>query len=136
MATWVAFSLMALTFWGVWGLLTKVATLYLPPYTAYLISIFGYLPIIGFLLVESDFKIPWHPVGWSVSLAAGLCAALGVLCYYRALAGGAASKVVPLTALYPLLTVVLSYIVLKEHLGLRQIAGIGLALAAVWLLSE
>jgi bacterial/archaeal transporter family protein len=136
MATWVAFSLMALTFWGVWGLLTKVATLFLPPYTAYLISTFGYLPIIGFLLVESGFKIPWHPVGWSVSLAAGLCAALGVLCYYRALAGGAASKVVPLTALYPLLTVVLSYIVLKEHLGLRQLAGIGLALVAVWLLSE
>jgi bacterial/archaeal transporter family protein len=136
MATWVAFSLMALTFWGVWGLLTKVATLFLPPYTAYLISTFGYLPIIGFLLVESGFKIPWHPVGWSVSLAAGLCAALGVLCYYRALAGGAASKVVPLTALYPLLTVVLSYIVPKEHLGLRQLAGIGLALVAVWLLSE
>ena len=136
MATWVSFSLMALAFWGVWGLLTKVATLYLPPYVAYLVSTLGYLPIIGFLLVSSGFKVPWHPVGWSVSLAAGVCAALGLLCYYRALAGGAATRVVPLTSLYPLLTVVLSYFVLKENLTLRHVGGIGAALVAVWLLSE
>ncbi len=136
MAAWLAFSLMTLTFWGVWGLLTKVATLYLPPYVAYLVSILGYLPIIIFLLIESGFKLPWHPAGWGVAVAAGVCAALGLLCYYRALAGGAAAKVVPLTALYPLVTVVLSFVFLKEHLTLRHLAGIGAALVAVWLLAE
>lgn len=136
MPTWLTFSLMALTFWGIWGLLTKVATLHLPPHVAYLVSTLGYLPVIGILLVGSGFKLPWHPVGWGVSFAAGVCAALGLLCYFRALAGGQAAKVVPVTALYPLLTVVLSYFVLKEHLTLRHLAGISAALVAVWLLSE
>jgi transporter family protein len=136
MASWLTFSLLALTFWGVWGLLTKVATLYLPPYAAYLIGTLGYLPVVVFLVVESGFQVPWHPVGWSAALAAGICTALGLLCYYRALAGGAAAKVVPLTSLYPVVTVVLSYFFLKENLTLRHVAGISLALAAVWLLSE
>ena len=136
MATWLTFSLMALTLWGVWGLLTKVATLYLPPYVAYLISTLGYLPIIGFLLLDRSFQVTWHPMGWSVSLAAGVCAALGLLCYYRALAGGTAARVVPLTAMYPVVTVILSYFLLKEHITLRHVAGLGAALVAVWLLSE
>ena len=136
MASWLTFSLLALTFWGVWGLLTKVATLYLPPYAAYLVGTLGYLPVVVFLVVESGFQVPWHPVGWSASLAAGICTALGLLCYYRALAGGAAAKVVPLTSLYPVVTVLLSYIFLKETLTLRHVAGISLAMVAVWLLSE
>jgi transporter family protein len=125
MSAWLTFSLVALSFWGVWGLLTKVATLYLPP-----------LPIIGFLLVDAGFRVPWHPIGWSVSVAAGACAALGLLCYYRALAGGAAARVVPLTAMYPVVTVILSYFLLKENITFRHLAGIVAALAAVWLLSE
>jgi|UniRef100_A0A7C3SMN4 transporter family protein len=136
MPAWLAFSLMALTFWGIWGVLTKVATLYLPPYVAYLVSILGYLPILGFLLVERGLSLPWHPVGWSVSLAAGVSAALGLLCYYRALAGGAAAKVVPLTAMYPVVTVLLSYMFMKEHLTVRHLVGLSAALVAVWLLSE
>lgn len=136
MPTWLTFSLMALTFWGVWGLLTKVATLHLPPHIAYLVSTLGYLPVIGYLLVGSGFKVPWHSVGWGVSLAAGACAALGLLCYYRALAGGPAAKVVPVTALYPTVTVVLSYFLLQENLAPRHLAGIAAALLAVWLLSE
>ncbi len=136
MSAWLTFSLVAMSFWGVWGLLTKVATLYLPPYVAYMISTLGYLPVIGFLLVDSGFKVPWHPIGWSVSVAAGACAALGLLCYYRALAGGAAARVVPLTAMYPVVTVILSYFLLEENITLRHLAGISAALVAVWLLSE
>jgi transporter family protein len=136
MAAWLTFSLMALAFWGVWGLLTKVATLHLPPHIAYLISTLGYLPVVVFLIAHSGFKIPWHPAGWGAALAAGICTALGMLCYYRALAGGAAARVVPLTSLYPVVTVILSYLFLKEHLTLRHVSGICLALLAVWLLSE
>lgn len=136
MAAWLAFSLMALTFWGIWGVLTKVATLYLPPQAAYLVSILGYLPILGLLLIEGGFKLPWHPTGWGMALAAGVCAALGLLCYYRALAGGMAARVVPLTAMYPVVTVILSFIFLREHVTLRHLAGLAAALVAVWLLAE
>jgi uncharacterized membrane protein len=44
--------------------------------------------------------------------------------------------VVPLTALYPAIAVVLSRIFLQEALTLRHLAGLALALAAAWLLSK
>ena len=44
--------------------------------------------------------------------------------------------VVPLTALYPAVAVVLSRIFLQEALTLQHLAGLVLALAAVWLLSQ
>ncbi len=44
--------------------------------------------------------------------------------------------VVPLTALYPMVTVVLSWTLLHEAFTWRRLSGVVLALAAVWLLSE
>ena len=44
--------------------------------------------------------------------------------------------VVPLTALYPAITVVLSRVFLQEPLTLRHLAGLALALAAAWLLVQ
>ena len=40
--------------------------------------------------------------------------AFGLLCFFKALAGGEAAVVVPLTALYPLVTVILCRVVLQE----------------------
>ena len=42
----------------------------------------------------------------------------------------------PLTALYPMVTVVLSWLALHEDFTLRRLAGVALALVAVWLLSK
>jgi drug/metabolite transporter (DMT)-like permease len=58
----------------------------------------------------------------------------GNVAYYHALnLGGKASTVVPLTALYPLVTVVLAMIVLRERMNGIQLAGIALSLLAIWL---
>jgi len=81
-------------------------------------------------------SIHWQPVGVAAARGAGVCMAFGVLCFFRALAQGAASQVVPLSALYPLVTVTLSWLLLRESFNLRRLAGVGLALTAVWLLSK
>jgi transporter family protein len=62
--------------------------------------------------------------------------AVALLCFYEALARGPATVVVPLTALYPAVAVVLSRFFLQEALTLRHLAGLALAMAAVWLLSK
>jgi drug/metabolite transporter (DMT)-like permease len=63
-----------------------------------------------------------------------LLACLGNVAYYHALnLGGKASTVAPLTALYPLVTVGLAVLLLKERLGVAQLAGIGLSLLAIYL---
>lgn len=136
MSGWLGLSLVALMLWGVWGVLTKVATLHLPPRVVYMVGGLGHIVVVTVLLITTGLRLPWHPVGWAAALAAGFCTALGLLTFFRALSQGAAAVVVPLTALYPVVTVVLSYFFLKESLSLRQLAGIAAALAAVWLLSE
>ena len=67
MSTWLALSLTALGLWGLWGVFSKVATQHLGPQVAYLLGIFGYLPVFGILLYETGGKVPWHPWGWAAA---------------------------------------------------------------------
>lgn len=136
MAIWLGFSLITVGLWGLWAFFSKMATQHLPPAAVYLVSGVGHLVIIGYLGLTGGWVIPWQPVGLVTAVAAGLCTALGVLCFFKALAGGASTLVVPLTALYPVVTVVLSRLFLQESLTPRHLAGIALALVAGWLLSE
>lgn len=134
---WLGFSLLALSLWGFWGFLSKVASLHLPAGAVYLFSIAGHLAVVGYLAATGGLALSWQPAGLAAALGAGLCMAFGLLCFLKALAaGGAAGLVVPLTALYPMVTVLLSWALLREGFSLRHLAGVALALAAVWLLSE
>jgi len=136
MSTWTAFSLAALVLWGLWGVFSKVATVHLGPQGANLLGILGYLPIIVVLLYQTGGRVPWHPWGWAAAAAAGTCTGFGLFFYYRALALGPAVVVVPLTSLYMVVTVILSWLFLGESLTPRQLAGLVLAVGAVWLLAE
>jgi transporter family protein len=136
MSNWLAFSLASLCLWGIWGVFSKVATQHMGPQVAYLLGIFGYLPVFAILLYETGGQIPWHPGGWAAALAAGMSTGFALLFFFRALHYGAASVVVPLTSLYPGLTVLLSWIFLKESVTPRHLAGLVLAIIAVWLLSK
>ncbi len=136
MSTWLAFSLASLGLWGIWGVFSKVATQHMGPQVAYFLGIFGYLPVFAILLYETGGQIPWHPGGWAAALAAGMSTGFALLFFFRALHYGAASVVVPLTSLYPGVTVLLSWVFLKESVTPRHLTGLVLALAAVWLLSK
>ena len=136
MSAWLALSLVSLGLWGIWGVFSKVATQQLGPQVTYLLGIFGYLPVFAILLYETGGKIPWHPWGWAAALAAGMSTGFGLFFFFRALHHGAASVVVPLTSLYPVVTVFLSWLFLRESLSPRQLLGLILAMTAVWLLSE
>jgi len=60
---------------------------------------------------------------------------LGLTAYFHALQKGHASLVVPLTATYPLVTVVLSVLLLGEPVTPAKIAGVIFIVAGVMLLS-
>jgi len=60
--------------------------------------------------------------------------ALGLLCYYVALETTQASLLVPLTAMYPVFSVLLSYAVLHERLSLLQWVGVVLVVGGAMLL--
>lgn len=64
----------------------------------------------------------------------GICGGIaGLWTYYHALRLGGASLVVPITATYPLITVLLSWLILHEGVTLPRIIGTGLIVVGVWL---
>jgi transporter family protein len=64
----------------------------------------------------------------------GICGGvLGLWSYYHALRLGGASLVVPITATYPLVTVLLSWLILQETLTVSRVLGTVLIVVGVWL---
>jgi len=65
------------------------------------------------------------------ALASGVLAVGGLVCLYLALFSGEASKVVPVGASYPAVTLVLAAIFLSESLSLARVAGAALVIGGV-----
>jgi transporter family protein len=64
----------------------------------------------------------------------GICGgAVGLWTYYHALKLGGASLVVPITATYPLITVLLGWLILQEGITVSRILGTALIVVGVWL---
>jgi uncharacterized membrane protein len=62
---------------------------------------------------------------WNVfGVASGAGLALGLFCYYFALEKSQASILVPLTAIYPAVSVLLSYALLQERPNVAQWIGV------------
>ncbi len=72
--------------------------------------------------------------GWVFIALSGLATGLSWLCYYRALQEGKASVVVPIDKLSIVVTVVFSYIFLKEKLTKKALAGLLLVICGTMLL--
>ncbi|MEM5879531.1 MAG: EamA family transporter, partial [Candidatus Aenigmatarchaeota archaeon] len=74
-------------------------------------------------------------IGSYLAFIAGFIGTSATLTYYLALEQGKACIVIPLTALYPLITLILSILFLREKITFYQGVGILLAILAVFLIS-
>ncbi|MGM0591727.1 MAG: EamA family transporter [Halobacteriota archaeon] len=68
--------------------------------------------------------------------AAGLCVAVGVIAFYRGLSLGPVSVVTPIFGLFLVTSSVVGVVLLNEALTARKVAGIALAIVAVYLVSS
>lgn len=135
MHSWQAPASAAVFVWGVWGFVSKLATRHLSPHTAMVFQAIGNL-LVAVAVAASVWKsLRVHPVGTPLAVIGGVCGLGGTLFFLRAIADGPAVVVVPFTALYPLITVVLCAVFLREPLTPAHVIGIILALIAVALLS-
>jgi uncharacterized membrane protein len=66
----------------------------------------------------------------------GLLSVVANVAVFAALQNGKASVIQPAVGLYPLVTVILASIVLKERINRVQAMGVSLALVALWILSR
>jgi bacterial/archaeal transporter family protein len=134
--TWYLYSVLTVVTWGMWGLLSKLASNYAKPRQALIFQTVGVLAFGLVVLMVEKFKIEWSVPGFSWAALGGFLAFVGFLTFFAALEQGKASTVVTLSALYPLVTIVLSITLLHEKLTTRQGVGIALALIASALLAE
>jgi len=135
MDTWVFYAFVATLCWGVVGLLQKLGTNRVSSRSLLVWLVVGFAAMLPALWRNGDIT----GLGWRVlliGLLGGVANGLGSWALFEALERGAkASVAVPLTALYPLVTIVLARIFLAETLTFRQWAGIALAVAGGAMLS-
>ncbi len=136
MTNWLPPTLLALLLWGLWGFLSKIASTYIKPADAYLVGVTGILLAGSVIAVLTRFRPGGDPRGIAFGLVSGLVMSFGTYFFYVALSRGSSAVVVTATALYPLVTLLLSYVILHEPLSPRQWVGIGLAVGAIVLLSS
>lgn len=138
---WLLWSLATIVLWGTWGLVSKVASAGVDAYTNQLLYTVGILPLMVFVAwtvhrSEAGEKREHRGAGVSWAFLTGILGGVGNIAFFEALVkGGNASVVAPVTALFPMVTVLLALIFLKERLGHVQWLGLGLAFVAIYLLS-
>ena len=139
MPAWLILTFVALLSWGAWAVLSKVAGDALTPEQSQALSTLGMLPLLVPLALSK--RAPLRGVSrWGLLLAliGGVVTCLGNVAYYAALARGEkVATVVSLTALYPLVTVLLAVLVLRERLNRVQLlafvpVGVFFALREPW----
>lgn len=136
MTQWLPAALLALFSFGLWGLFSKLAIVYIDSKSALIFQTVGVL-IVGIITLsllnfkpETDFK------GLSFGLLTGIAYGVGCLFYLIAADKGKIITIVTLTALYPFVTILLSYFLLHEPINIKQCMGILLALIAIFLMSN
>ena len=136
MRIWYLYALLTVITWGLWGFCSKIAFNYAKPRQALLFQTVGVLAFAVLVLYLEKFHVEWNLPGFSWAALGGFFAFIGFLTFFAALEKGNTSAVVTLSALYPMVTIMISIAFLHERLTTRQGVGIGLALIASALLAS
>ncbi len=142
MPRWLFWSLATILLWGAWGLVSKVASGGVDAYTNQLLYTVGLLPLLLFVALglrretPAVSATPHRRAGVIWAFVTGILGGVGNLAFFQALVtGGKASIVAPVTALFPMVTVLLAVLFLHERIGRAQWLGLLLAFVAMYLLS-
>lgn len=141
MPKWLLWSLVTIVLWGTWGLVSKIASAGMDAYVNQLLYTGGLAPLLVFVAWtvhrhETGTSRDGRAAGVFWAFLTGILGGVGNIFFFQAMvAGGKASVVAPVTALFPMITVLLALMFLHERLGGRQWIGLGLAFVAIYLLS-
>lgn len=131
---WLIPAALTMVLWGVWGLFQKFATNEMSPRSVYIVSSFGAFAVVLAFLSAGKFSFRVNFEGTFYGVLAGMCSSLGGMLFLQALSRGEAAIVITFTALYPVVTIILSFLLLHETISLKQGIGIVLAMLSMVLL--
>ncbi len=133
---WLVFASVTTVFWGVWGAFIELPEKAgFPATLGYSVWALTMVPcaLVGLMVIH--WKLEYDLRSVFLGSTVGLLGAGGQLALFEALRLGPAYLVFPIISLYPVVTIFLSMMLLKERAGRRATAGIVLALIAMVLLS-
>ncbi len=132
---WLIFSILTVILWGFWGFFIKLASSQLGWHQVFIVtsSITFVFSLLTYVSIKPSAEVGFQ--GASYALVAGVLGAFALIFFNMAIKEGNAIVVVPVTSLYPVVTVVLSYLILSEKLTFTKGLGIILALIAIVLVS-
>lgn len=133
---WLIFALVTTLFWGVWGAFIEITEQAgFPATLGYVVWSLTMIPPALVALKVNNWNIEYDKKSILLGSAIGFLGAGGQLILFHGLGIGPAYIIFPIIALSPVVTVLLSIIILKEQTRLKGWIGIFLALIAIPLLS-
>jgi uncharacterized membrane protein len=136
---WLVLSMVVPILWGVWGALIDIPEKHIhPPFPAtlgYIVWSLTMIPCALIALNKAHWKLEWDARSVLYGCLVGFTGALGQLILFRVLTEGPAYIVFPIICLSPVVTIVLSLIILRERVAAPGAIGIVLAITAIFLLS-
>ncbi|MEW6616219.1 MAG: EamA family transporter [Thermodesulfobacteriota bacterium] len=134
MKQWLIPTFGAFVLWGLWSFIPKITTKYISPKSAILFEVMGGMLVAIIVLFSLKFKPDIHPKGVLLATTTGILGFTGALCFLYAASKGPISLIAVLSALYPVIAIVLAMIFLNESISIKQGLGIVLGLVAMILI--
>ena len=135
MTPWLLWTLLAVLSWGIWAVLAKWLGDALTAEQSQAVSTLGLIPILVPLAWSSAASLrAASRKGLLLAFLGGAITCLGNIAYYSAIARGEkVATVASITAISPLVTVLLAVLLLRERLNRVQLCGMALSFVAIWL---
>ena len=132
---WLWYALLGVFLWGLWGFLSKIGSDTASPMQMQILFTLGMLPVALGMFIQMRGRLDRDRIGITYGLLCGIATGVGTLGYFAALHDQNASVVTPLTGVFPVLTVILAFVILRERLNKVQMGGMLLALTSIVILS-
>lgn len=133
---WLAYACLCILSWGTWGFVAKLGADRIAPGPMQILATAGTIPLAMLAFFQLNMRLEKDARGITYGIVNGVLSGIGLLAYYAAVNRGKVSVVGPVTSLFPLLTVILAFLFLRERLNRVQIAGVGLSLVAIAIFSQ
>ena len=127
----VLFGLGTMISWGFWIVFGDVASNSIDPKTAAFVSYTTAALVTGLFVVVSDASLAVTNRGVFFAAIAGVAAAIGVISTFIGVSVGPTAVVSTIGGMYFVTAALISTVAFGQSLSLNKVAGIGLAVAAI-----
>jgi len=129
---WLIYAFATTILWGVWGAFTELSPQRgFPETLVYCVWSLTMIPPALYALARSGWRLEHDPRSIIYGLIIGLTGAGGQMVLFYAVTMGPAYLIFPLISLSPMVTIAMSYLLLRERTNMLGAAGIVLALLAL-----